>query len=52
MRGGEDNDDIAENITKYKKSIKHEDLVLIISTLKSHFVFFALSEDELEFIVE
>lgn len=35
-----------------KRPIKHEDLILIIRSLKSHFVFFALSQEELEFFVQ
>ena len=31
--------------------MKHQDLQLIVQSLKAHFVFYALSDSELEYIV-
>lgn len=43
--------DLVENIVKKKKNMKHNDLQLIVKSLKSHSVFYALSDNELEYIV-
>ncbi|KRX11142.1 Protein kinase-like domain [Pseudocohnilembus persalinus] len=49
--GDNETTDIHENIVKKKKNMKHEDLQLIVQSLKGHFVFYALSDSELEYIV-
>jgi hypothetical protein len=52
LRGGfEDNLDTQEKIHKNDRKMKHEDLKLIVETLKAHPVFYALSDQDLESIV-
>lgn len=52
MRGGfEDNFDTHEKIHKVDRKMKHDDLKLIVESLKVHPVFYALSDQDLESIV-
>lgn len=53
VRGGEDiNDFINENISKVNKEMTKADEDLILNSLRNHYVFYALTDDELEFVVQ
>lgn len=52
VRAGEDiNDLINENITKLSKIMSKPDEELILNSLRNHYVFYALKDDELDFVV-
>lgn len=53
VRGGEDIDDyINENIIKVNKTMSKTDQDLIMNSLRNHYVFYALTDEELEFIIQ
>lgn len=54
VRGGGDdiNDFINENVSKLNKAMTKADEDLILNSLRNHYVFYALTDDELEFVVQ
>lgn len=53
VRVGEDIDDfINENISKVNKTPSKADEDLIMNCLRNHYVFYALTDDELEFVMQ
>lgn len=52
VRGGEDvSDVINENISKVNKNMTKGDEDLIMNSLRNHYVFYALTDDELSYVV-